>query len=261
MNHSFVSFSYFIIFIQSELNKHHPITSARYPVTCTKTYILTVKPCDTPKYVCSFYRPSHHTKWLQLLAPSLNITNCDMYMSTALTVDTLCYVTQCYYYIPDVLYLKERQNYSYISELPNSSITSRPRPKTVSFYITKLYIKVCTSIFIILLLLLLMTTMLLTRNKATATAIAKIATHNSIFWHYHCLYYCSYYYYYLLTYLLHGAESFLRSYLVLQLVKKFPTFLEPEGFWLYSQVPATCPYPEPTPSSPHNPLPLPEDPS
>ena len=26
------------------------------------------------------------------------------------------------------------------------------------------------------------------------------------------------------------------------------------------QVPATCPYPEPTPSSPHNPLPLPEDP-
>ena len=29
----------------------------------------------------------------------------------------------------------------------------------------------------------------------------------------------------------------------------------------YSQVPATCPYPEPTPSSPHNLLPLPEDPS
>ena len=29
---------------------------------------------------------------------------------------------------------------------------------------------------------------------------------------------------YLLTYLLHGAESFLRSQLVLQLVKKFPTF-------------------------------------
>jgi hypothetical protein len=29
---------------------------------------------------------------------------------------------------------------------------------------------------------------------------------------------------YLLTYLLHGAESFLRSYLVLQLVKKFPAF-------------------------------------
>jgi hypothetical protein len=26
-------------------------------------------------------------------------------------------------------------------------------------------------------------------------------------------------------------------------------------------VPATCPYPEPTPSSPHEPLKLPEDPS
>ena len=29
----------------------------------------------------------------------------------------------------------------------------------------------------------------------------------------------------------------------------------------YPQAPATCPYPEPTPSSPHNSLPLPEDPS
>jgi len=66
---------------------------------------------------------------------------------------------------------------------------------------------------------------------------------------------------YLLTYLLHGAESFLKSQPVLQLVKKFPAFLEPEGSSPYSQVPATCPYPEPTPSSPHNPLPLPEDPS
>ena len=66
---------------------------------------------------------------------------------------------------------------------------------------------------------------------------------------------------YLLTYLLHGAESFLRSKLVLQLVKKFPAFLEPEGSLPYPQVPATCPYPEPTPSSPRNPLPLPEDPS
>ena len=32
-----------------------------------------------------------------------------------------------------------------------------------------------------------------------------------------------------LTYLLHGVESFLRSQLVLQLVKKFLAFLEPEG--------------------------------
>ena len=37
--------------------------------------------------------------------------------------------------------------------------------------------------------------------------------------------------------------------------------MEPEISLPYSQVPATCPYPEPTPSSPHNPLQLPEDPS
>jgi hypothetical protein len=36
-------------------------------------------------------------------------------------------------------------------------------------------------------------------------------------------------------------------------------FMEPEGFLPYSQVPATCPYPESTPSSPHNTLQLPED--
>ena len=47
----------------------------------------------------------------------------------------------------------------------------------------------------------------------------------------------------------------------LQLVKKFPAFLEPEDSSTYPQSPATCPYPEPTPSSAHNPLPLPEDPS
>jgi hypothetical protein len=39
----------------------------------------------------------------------------------------------------------------------------------------------------------------------------------------------------------------------LQLVKKFPAFL-------LNPVPATCPYPEPTPSSPHHPLQLHEDP-
>ena len=33
--------------------------------------------------------------------------------------------------------------------------------------------------------------------------------------------------------------------------------MEPESSLPYSQVPATCPYTEPTPSSPHNPLPLP----
>jgi hypothetical protein len=30
--------------------------------------------------------------------------------------------------------------------------------------------------------------------------------------------------------------------------------MELEGSLRYSQVPTTCPYPEPTPSSPHNPL-------
>ena len=34
--------------------------------------------------------------------------------------------------------------------------------------------------------------------------------------------------------------------------------MEPESSLPYSQAPATCPYPEPTPSSPHNPFPLPE---
>ena len=37
--------------------------------------------------------------------------------------------------------------------------------------------------------------------------------------------------------------------------------MEPESSLPYSQTPATCPYPTPTPSSPHNPFPLPEDPS
>ena len=36
--------------------------------------------------------------------------------------------------------------------------------------------------------------------------------------------------------------------------------MEPESSLLCSQMPATSPYPEPTQSSPHNPLPLPEDP-
>ena len=35
--------------------------------------------------------------------------------------------------------------------------------------------------------------------------------------------------------------------------------MEPESSLPYSQAPATCPYPEPTPSSPHNPFPLLED--
>ena len=49
--------------------------------------------------------------------------------------------------------------------------------------------------------------------------------------------------------------------LISKLVKKFPAFMEPESPSPYPQVPAICPYPEPTPSSPHDPLQLPEDPS
>jgi hypothetical protein len=37
-------------------------------------------------------------------------------------------------------------------------------------------------------------------------------------------------------------------------------FIEPEGSSPYLQVLTICPYPEPTPSSSHNPLQLPEDP-
>ena len=60
---------------------------------------------------------------------------------------------------------------------------------------------------------------------------------------------------YLLTYLLTPWSRVLLENLT------GSAFLEPEGLSPYSQVPATRPYPEPTPSSPHNPLPLPEDPS
>jgi hypothetical protein len=36
--------------------------------------------------------------------------------------------------------------------------------------------------------------------------------------------------------------------------------MEPESPSPYSQVPANCPYPEPTPSNTHDPLQPPEDP-
>jgi hypothetical protein len=43
------------------------------------------------------------------------------------------------------------------------------------------------------------------------------------------------------TYLLHGAESFWEAnQWTLQLVKKFPAFMEPESSSPYPQVPATC---------------------
>ena len=62
-------------------------------------------------------------------------------------------------------------------------------------------------------------------------------------------------------YLLHGAGSFLRSYVACSCSRNSPRFMEPEGSSPHSQAPATCPYPEPAQSSPHNLIPPPEGPS
>ena len=56
---------------------------------------------------------------------------------------------------------------------------------------------------------------------------------------------------YLLTYLIHVAESFLRSQPVYSYSGNSPHFMEPEGSLPHSQVPATCHYPEPARSSPY----------
>ena len=67
---------------------------------------------------------------------------------------------------------------------------------------------------------------------------------------------------YLLTYLLTPWSRVLLEKLTGSAAsQEIPRILEPEGSSPYPQVPANCPYPEPTPSSPRNPLPLPEDPS
>jgi hypothetical protein len=62
----------------------------------------------------------------------------------------------------------------------------------------------------------------------------------------------------MIIYLLHGAKSLLRSWPVFAASQEIPRiFMEPESSLPYSQVPATRPYP----SSPHDTLQLPEDPS
>jgi len=55
---------------------------------------------------------------------------------------------------------------------------------------------------------------------------------------------------YLFTYLLHGAEFCLRSQPILNYSRNLPHFMKPDGSLPHSQVPATCPYPEPYQSSP-----------
>ena len=93
----YVSFWSFIFFTPQQMNKFSSFYNyALYQITCTMMYILSVKPCDTPRYVFLFYRPAHHRNWLQLLTPTLNITNCHMYMSKVLPAGALCYVTQCH---------------------------------------------------------------------------------------------------------------------------------------------------------------------
>jgi hypothetical protein len=57
--------------------------------------------------------------------------------------------------------------------------------------------------------------------------------------------------------LLHESESFLISGPVFAASQEIPRiFMEPESSLPYLQVPATRPYPEPTPSRPHYPLQL-----
>jgi hypothetical protein len=66
---------------------------------------------------------------------------------------------------------------------------------------------------------------------------------------------------YLLTYLLTPhSKSFFRSWPLLSQPRNSPHFMEPKGSLSHSQVPATCPYPEPARSSTYSHIPLSEHP-
>jgi hypothetical protein len=64
-----------------------------------------------------------------------------------------------------------------------------------------------------------------------------------------------------ITYLLTPWSRVLLEKLTGFAASQIPRIYGTQKFITYSQMPATCPYPEPASSSPHNPLPLPEDPS
>ena len=67
--------------------------------------------------------------------------------------------------------------------------------------------------------------------------------------------------YYLLTYSIEQSPSWEANWFC-SWSRNSPHFMEqPESSLPYPQAPTTCPYLEPTPSSPHHPFPLPEDPS
>ena len=64
-------------------------------------------------------------------------------------------------------------------------------------------------------------------------------------------------YTYLLTYLLTPRSRVLLENITGSAAsQEIPAFSEPEGSSPYLQAPATCPYPQPSPSSPHNSLPV-----
>jgi hypothetical protein len=86
---------------------------------------LPAKTCEDPRCVCPFYRPAHHTKWLQLLTPTLNIASCHMYVSTVIPADIQCYITQWYHYTPEWISWIETRFYACI--IPKLLVIFWPR--------------------------------------------------------------------------------------------------------------------------------------